>query len=284
MHKLQYQSKNDIIVDFTGQQYNLLTFDMNDKIKSSNILINSFTNTKYEDMFLNILNKFKDDKLLWSIKNINNNIEWELYFQRNLVNLHNSKEKLKKYFDFPISHLESINHFIWSVNINDFSFKEINLYTLFDAEKFGDYLHFGAFSYSYDGINYEHQSNYYAWKESLKNINRIKDNIYSSFFGFNGKNMEDIIIPEFLEWYKNDVSKHGIWISNKKYCDSIYYQSLNVDMLIIFLKKFNYPQNQIGFLEDNKNNLDHLLYDVAIDYKVENKKFKIIKTGYYGTI
>ena len=29
---------------------------------------------------------------------------------------------------------------------------------------------------------------------------------------------------------------------------------------------------------------NHLLYDVAIDYKVENRKFKIIKTGYYGQI
>ena len=83
------------------------------------------------------------------------------------------------------------------------------------------------------------------------------------------------IIPEFLEWYENDVSEYGIWISNKKYCDSIYYSQLNIDMLIIFLKKFNYPQNQIDFLEDNKDNLNHLLYDVAIDYKVENRKLKI---------
>ena len=55
-------------------------------------------------------------------------------------------------------------------------------------------------------------------------------------------------------------------------------------MLILFLKKFNYPINQIEFLEYNKNKLNHLLYDISINYKVEDDKLKIIKSGYYGQI
>ena len=55
-------------------------------------------------------------------------------------------------------------------------------------------------------------------------------------------------------------------------------------MLILFLNKFNYPRKQIDFLEENKNKLSHLLYDVSINYKMENGKFKIVKSGYYGQI
>ena len=42
-------------------------------------------------------------------------------------------------------------------------------------------------------------------------------------------------------------------------------------MLLVFLKKFNYPKNHIDFIEINKDKLNHLLYDVSINYKIENK-------------
>ena len=60
--------------------------------------------------------------------------------------------------------------------------------------------------------------------------------------------------------------------------------SLNVDMLLIFLNKFNYPINQIKFIESNRDKLNHLLYDVSINYKMNDGKLKILKSGYYGTI
>ena len=69
-NNFKYQNKNDIPVDFVGKPYDFYTSDMNDKIKSSNILINSFTDTKYENKFLNIIDKFEDDKIIWGIKNV----------------------------------------------------------------------------------------------------------------------------------------------------------------------------------------------------------------------
>ena len=52
----------------------------------------------------------------------------------------------------------------------------------------------------------------------------------------------------------------------------------------LFLKRFNYPQNQIDFIEFNKDKLNHLLYDISFNYRVENNKLKILKSGYYGQI
>ena len=98
--------------------------------------------------------------------------------------------------------------------------------------------------------------------------------------------MDCILIPEFLYWYQQNqkLINYSIVTTNKKDCDSIYYTSLDVNMLIIFLKKFNYPIKQIKFIESNKDKLNHLLYDFSINYKIEDGKLKILKSGYYGQI
>jgi hypothetical protein len=36
-------------------------------------------------------------------------------------------------------------------------------------------------------------------------------------------------------------------------------------------------------VEENRTKLDHLLYDVGIDYRMEGDKLVILKSGYYGT-
>ena len=50
------------------------------------------------------------------------------------------------------------------------------------------------------------------------------------------------------------------------------------------LKRFNYPDKQIDFLESNKSNFDHLLFDFGFNYKMKKNKLKITHTSYYGTI
>ena len=67
----------------------------------------------------------------------------------------------------------------------------------------------------------------------------IKDNILSSPFINDNTNIDDILIPDFLKWYEKDTNDMGIVTSNKKDCDSIYYMALNVDMLLVFLNKFD---------------------------------------------
>ncbi len=37
-----------------------------------------------------------------------------------------------------------------------------------------------------------------------------------------------------------------------------------------------------AFLVENRSRLDHLLYDVGIDYRMEGDELKILKSGYYG--
>ena len=62
------------------------------------------------------------------------------------------------------------------------------------------------------------------------------------------------------------------------------WRSLPKEKVELVLNKFNFPENQITFIESNKDKLNHMLYDVGFNYKLENDKLKITKSGYYGQI
>ena len=39
----------------------------------------------------------------------------------------------------------------------------------------------------------------------------------------------------------------------------------------------------VSHVEASRDGLDHLLYDVGIDYRMEGDSLMILKSGYYGT-
>jgi hypothetical protein len=45
----------------------------------------------------------------------------------------------------------------------------------------------------------------------------------------------------------------------------------------------HYRADLIAFLEENRSKLDHLEFDVGFDYRMEEDKLMILKSGYYGT-
>ena len=64
--------------------------------------------------------------------------------------------------------------------------------------------------------------------------------------------------------------------------DTVYFSEVNVDQLLLFMRRLDYPAGLVGFVEENRAKLDHLLFDVGFDYRVENGDLRIIKSGYYG--
>ncbi len=42
-----------------------------------------------------------------------------------------------------------------------------------------------------------------------------------------------------------------------------------------------YPDELCRFAEDHRDELDHQLYDVGFDYRMEGGKVVVLKSGYY---
>jgi hypothetical protein len=75
-----------------------------------------------------------------------------------------------------------------------------------------------------------------------------------------------------------------IVVANKKYNDGVYFSRMKVDPLIAFLERERFPSDLVGFAKRYRNDLDHMLYDVGLDYVVEAGAVKIIKSAFYGLL
>ena len=65
-------------------------------------------------------------------------------------------------------------------------------------------------------------------------------------------------------------------------CTCVYFSGVNVRQLLWFLERFSYPRPTVAFVETNRANLDHLLFDVGFDYRMEGNSLAVLKSGYYG--
>jgi hypothetical protein len=75
-----------------------------------------------------------------------------------------------------------------------------------------------------------------------------------------------------------------IVVSNKKFNDGVYFSRLKVDPLIGFLEREGFPAEITGFAREHRDGLDHMLYDVGIDYMVEGSAVKVVKSAFYGLL
>ena len=75
-----------------------------------------------------------------------------------------------------------------------------------------------------------------------------------------------------------------IVVANKKFNDGVYFSRITVDQLILFLGRTGWPAEIQAFVTANRDRLDHLLYDVGIDYRMVDGRVEIIKSAYYGIV
>jgi len=73
-----------------------------------------------------------------------------------------------------------------------------------------------------------------------------------------------------------------ICIANKQTHDCVYFSGVDVAQLGYFLERLTYPEPVVAFVRQHASQLDHLLFDVGFDYRMEGGRLAILKSGYYG--
>jgi len=132
------------------------------------------------------------------------------------------------------------------------------------------------------GIAYEFTSqgrqleNFYFFFNAMRHEQEIKDKMQCSVF-FESWNfpIEDLYRPELKQC-------RTICLANKRTCDTIYFSGVDVDQLLFFLRWQRYPDAFTQFIDARRSQLDHLLYDVGVDYRVINGGLEFTKHGIYG--
>ena len=92
-----------------------------------------------------------------------------------------------------------------------------------------------------------------------------------------GLDVSSILWPELCDC---DI----IVVANKKFNDGVYFSRIRIDQLIWFTEKLGYPEAIRSFLRENRSRLDHMLYDVGMDYRMIGGRLEILKSAYYGVL
>lgn len=132
------------------------------------------------------------------------------------------------------------------------------------------------------GIAYEFTAggrqleNFYFFFDAARHRREILDKMRCSVFLESGAvSIEQLYRPELRDC-------HTICLANKRQCDTIYFSGIHVEQLLFFLDWQQYPAAFQSYVRDNRSQLDHLLYDVGVDYRVVSDRIEFVKHGLYG--
>ena len=118
--------------------------------------------------------------------------------------------------------------------------------------------------------------NFYFFFDARKQQKEVIDKLECSVFCDAWRlSLDDLYRPELREC-------HTICLANKRTCDTIYFSGVNIDQLLFFLSWQQYPEAYRQFVEERHHELDHLRYDVGVDYRTNNGSIEFVKHGFYG--
>jgi hypothetical protein len=255
------------------------------KFRSSNLLFHSFdamqTNERVFDLVRAIREGFGILRTVWGVKQLGRDIRWEFYFydyrkkerERSMTRL---LDIVRPFVPCEITANDHLDYFMFSIDIDhslisgSANLEEVHMY----IGNAGSTVSSGiCYSVTKAGIKLE---NFYLFFDTKTQMDLIIDKICcSAYVDITKIDLDRILWPELREC-------RVIVVANKQGNDAVYFSRINVDQLIFFMKKINYPKELISFVEENRVKLDHLQFDVGYDYKMQGNELEILKSGYYG--
>lgn len=284
MDRLEYTTDHDRFFDFCMWEYKPIA-PCENKFRSANLLFHSFdvmqTHERVFDLVRAIRERFGILRTVWGVKQLGREIRWEFYFydyrkrerERSITRL---LDTVRPLISCEIKANESLDYFMFSVDINKdlisggANLEEVHMY----IGNAGSTVSSGiCYSLTPAGTRIE---NLYFFFDAKTQMDLIIDKIFcSAYLDITKIDLDRILWPELSEC-------RVIVVANKQGNDAVYFSRINVDQLIFFMKRMNYPKELISFVEENRVKLDHLQFDVGYDYKMEGNELEILKSGYYG--
>lgn len=233
--------------------------------------------TKDEKTFINnLIKQIGKEKIVWGIKTDHEKktLEKELYFYN--YNQKDPSLDLKRFLNTKNTEIKLTNkipYFMYSLNLDNNLIEknilnEINIYLKNNINRTG------GTSYKIIKNKIELENKYTFYNINEKKL--IMQDILNSIFFYPSKKNIHKLFPKYLEKF------YTVCIAKKRKKDRIYYSRININQLMKFTKDFNFKKEIKDYLDNNKEKLDHLYYDISIDYITKYGDLKIMKIGFYG--
>lgn len=285
MNVMEGAAKGEELVDFCLWPYPPVR-PVDGKIASVNLLANSFETEGVAPRALDVVRGIRAEigrsRTVWGIKQAGAEIGWELYFYdydrcQRTRSIPRLLRTLRPWISCGIDPGEHIPYFMFSLEFTKALLADGG--TL-DAVQ----MYIGNIGSTVSsGICYEltrertRLKNFYFFFDARREIGEIEGKILTSaYLDPSAMVLDSILFPELR-------SCEVIVVANKPDRDGVYFSRIDVTQLLWFLKRMGYPESQVGFVESNVDRLDHLLFDVGFDYRMEGGRLRILKSAYYGT-
>lgn len=285
MDRTEYTTDQDRYYDYCLYEYRPVTAPEG-KLRSASLLYRTFDHFGISERVYEIVEALRSavgiNQTVWGIKRAGDKFAWELYFydyrrrerERSISRVLGA---LSPFIACEVPFNENDYYFMFSLDLDNDVVRgarpldEIHMYIGNTASNVSSGI---SYSLSADNRRLE---NFYFFFDPAKERDEIIAKVACS-----ARIDTKVIHPDSILWPELRDCR-TICIANKQHSDCAYFSGINVDQFLFFLLRMNYPAELISHVQENRRSLDHLLYDVGIDYRMEGDSLSILKSGYYGT-
>lgn len=282
--QFEYSTASDPSLNYCLWQYTP-TVPVEDKFRAINLLLHSFEHVGLDDRAHEFIDAVRDAvgpfRTVFGVKWDDGRMSWEFYFydyerQQRTVAINKTLSALQPHLRCPVRVNEQLSYFMFSFDIDA---------ALINGDKDMDIVHMyvgNPGSTVSSGICYEMRDtsvtleNFYFFFDAATQLQQAADKIACSpHVDPLQIDLDQLLLPQLRDC-------QTICVANKQDHDCVYFSGVDVTQLLFFLRRLDYPATIIEFVEQNRSMLDHLLFDVGIDYRTEGNEVEFLKGGYFG--
>ena len=280
---IEWAESNDPCLDYCLWPY-APRCNQSGKLRSINLLHDSCQQAGAEqlvDICQAVREAIGDFQTVWGIKQSEKGLSWELYFYdyerlQRQVSVSRLIDVLSPWLSCDLNVNENSPYFMFSLDLESEtgqgqrSLDSINIYMGNAGSNVSSGL---SYSLTADGLTFENLYSFFDARHEQDDI--LAKMACSAHLNLDSLEPGDVLWPELVDC-------QTIVVANKRLCEGIYFSRVTVDQLLFFLRKTHFPAAHVAFVENNRDRLDHLLFDVGFDYTMVEGTINITKSAYYG--
>jgi len=282
--RFEYATADDPALNYCLWEYSPVAA-AEDKFRSINLLLQSFDYAEVDARAFEIVEAIRDGighfRTVFGIKFLGDRLCWEFYFydyarREREVSISRVLTAIRPFVRCEVPINENLPYFMFSLDLDS---------ELASGRRQLDVVHMyvgNPGSTVSSGIAYAVRAgrttleNFYFFFDGRSQRDDAADKIRSSaHFDATRLSVDAVLAPEWRDC-------RTICVANKQTHDCVYFSGVDVDQLLLFLARLDYPRPILEFVGANRHNLDHLLFDVGFDYRMEDGALVVLKSGYYG--
>lgn len=283
---------DDILYDYTLRPY-APPHDPAGKLHSSSLLFHCLNASSHLAMWRQLIDALRAglgrDRTVWGLKLAHGELAYELYFYlRPLAASAHHREPaaslpqpifsdqilaaLRRVLDVRVDIPATVPAIMVSVDIDDATLargavERLHVYML------------SGLSYDVTAAGSEHANHYTFFEMDERDrlralVNHLSNGLlHGSQVGFD---IQKVLVPQLY-------SCRTVCLAAKRACEGVYFAGVDSDQLIWFVRNHGWPQTIIELLAESRPEIDHLLWDVGLDYVHGRGGVTWSKRAIYGT-